>query len=205
MNKLTLYLSFVMALFMFSACASQPKSTVKADSTVIYADEDSGYKATVVMEFFKKTNKSITHNSELAVVVGGKISNALKDINVNIDYPSVVTSEFTSRGDIDMIKEGALVAKREKKNLVFFMDVQIHKRMETLDGDRIINTSINSWLVDASKKKLVFRILKKGSKVVGSDASLAEVDDAVREAVIYAANALGEETSRLLKDYLSAA
>ncbi len=205
MNKLTLYLSFVMALFMFSACASQPKSTVKADSTVIYADEDSGYKATVVMEFFKKTNKSITHNSELAVVVGGKISNALKDINVNIDYPSVVTSEFTSRGDIDMIKEGALVAKREKKNLVFFMDVQIHKRMETLDGDRIINTSINSWLVDASKKKLVFRILKKGSKVVGSDASLAEVDDAVRGALIYAANALGEETSRLLKDYLSAA
>ena len=205
MNKLTLYLSFVMALFMFSACASQPKSTVKADSTVIYADEDSGYKATVVMEFFKKTNKSITHNSELAVVVGGKISNALKDINVNIDYPSVVTSEFTSRGDIDMIKEGALVAKREKKNLVFFMDVQIHKRMETLDGDRIINTSINSWLVDASKKKLVFRILKKGSKVVGSDASLAEVDDAVRGALIYAANALGKETSRLLKDYLSAA
>ena len=104
-----------------------------------------------------------------------------------------------------MIKEGALVAKREKKNLVFFMDVQIHKRMETLDGDRIINTSINSWLVDASKKKLVFRILKKGAKVVGSDASLAEVDDAVRGALIYAANALGEETSRLLKDYLSAA
>ena len=205
MNKLTLYLSFVMALFMFSACASQPKSTVKADSTVIYADEDSGYKATAVMEFFKKTNKSITHNSELAVVVGGKISNALKDINVNIDYPSVVTSEFTSRGDIDMIKEGALVAKREKKNLVFFMDVQIHKRMETLDGDRIINASINSWLVDASKKKLGFRLLKKGSKVVGSDASLAEVDDAVRGALIYAANALGEETSRLLKDYLSVA
>ena len=205
MNKLTLYLSFVMALFMFSACASQPKSTVKADSTVIYADEDSGYKATVVMEFFKKTNKSITHNSELVVVVGGKISNALKDINVNIDYPSVVTSEFTSRGDIDMIKEGALVAKREKKNLVFFMDVQIHKRMKNLAGDRIINASINSWLVDASKKKLVFRLLKKGSKVVGSDASLAEVDDAVRGALIYAANALGEETSRLLKDYLSAA
>jgi hypothetical protein len=168
MNKLTLYLSFVMALFMFSACSSQPKPTVTADSTVIYADD-------------------------------------LKDINVNIDYPSVVTSEFTSRGDIDMIKEGALVAKREKKNLVFFMDVQIHKRMETLDGDRIINASINSWLVDASKKKLVFRLLKKGSKVVGSDASLAEVDDAVREALIYAANALGEETSRLLKDYLSAA
>ena len=205
MNKLTLYLSFVMALFMFSACASQPKSTVKADSTVIYADEDSGYKATVVMEFFKKTNKSITHNSELAVVVGGKISNALKDINVNIDYPSVVTSEFTSRGDIDMIKEGVLVAKREKKNLVFFMDVQIYKRMKTLDGDRIINVSIDSWLVDASKKKLVFRLLKKGSKVVGSDASLAEVDDAVRGALIYAANALGKETSRLLKDYLSAA
>ena len=205
MNKLTLYLSFVMALFMFSACSSQPKPTVKADSTVIYADEDSGYKATAVMEFFKKTNKSITHNSELAVVVGGKISNALKDINVNIDYPSVVTSEFTSRGDIDMIKEGVLVAKREKKNLVFFMDVQIHKRMKTLAGDRIINASINSWLVDASKKKLVFRLLKKGSKVVGSDASLAEVDDAVREALIYAANALGEETSRLLKDYLSAA
>ena len=205
MNKLTLYLSFVMALFVFSACASQPKSTVKADSTVIYADEGSGYKATVVMEFFKKTNKSITHNSELAVVVGGKISNALKDINVNIDYPSVVTSEFTSRGDIDMIKEGALLAKREKKNLVFFMDVQIHKRMKNLAGDRIINASINSWLVDASKKKLVFRLLKKGSKVVGSDASLAEVDDAVREALIYAANALGEETNRLLKDYLSAA
>ena len=40
---------------------------------------------------------------------------------------------------------------------------------------------------------------------MGSDASLAEVDDAVREALIYAANALGEETSRLLKDYLSAA
>ena len=40
---------------------------------------------------------------------------------------------------------------------------------------------------------------------MGSDASLAEVDDVVRGALIYAANALGKETSRLLKDYLSAA
>ena len=71
MNKLTLYLSFVMALFMFSACASQPKSTVKADSAVIYADEASGYNATAVMEYFKKTNEEqwLINNNKMVFVL----------------------------------------------------------------------------------------------------------------------------------------
>lgn len=193
-------------VFVISGCAGTQVKT-KADDTSggIYTGEDTRYKVTALMEFYKRTNKSISHNSDLAMVVGSEISNALKDINVNIAFPSVVASEFTSRGEINMIREGVRIARLENKDLVLFLDVQINKRGRASGGKRLVEVSIDAWAIDVKQEKIIFKLSKKGDKTLRQDAGKSAIDRAVREAAIETANELGTETSRLLSRYLSVA
>lgn len=202
MNKRPSFLLGLVALVLLSACASQPDTRVDPVAGGVYSGDDSEYTTTAVMEIFKKTNNSLSHNSELALAVGGVISNSLRDIEVNVAYPTTLENEFTSRGNIDMVREGVEVARKENKNYVLFLDIQTHKRRKTVDGDRVVNAIIDAWLVDAENKKLVFKLSQKGSKVVGEDARIAEVNDAIRELLLSASETLGKEASRLFDAYL---
>jgi hypothetical protein len=204
MNKKPLLFLGLVALFMLSACASQPDTRIDPTAGGVYSDSDSGYTTTAVMEIFKKTNNSLSHNAAMAVDVGGVISNALRSVKVNVAYPSFVDSEFKARGNIDMVKEGVAVARKENKNFVLFLDIQTHKRRKTVDGDRIANAIIDAWLVDAENEKLVFKLSQKGSKLVDEDARLTEINDSLRELLLSASEELGKEASRLFEAYLSA-
>lgn len=192
-------------VFVISGCATTQEKT-KADdkSAGVYTGQDTRYKTTAVMEFYKKTNNSISHSSDLAMVVGSEISNALKEINVNIAFPSVVFSEFTARGEINMINEGVRIAKQEKKDLVLFLDVQTSKRGKINNKKKLVDVSISAWIIDAKQKKIVFKLSEKGSKTLKKDAGKSDMDNAVRETLIDTANVIGKEISRLLSDYLSA-
>lgn len=204
--KKTSLCAALIAVFLASGCAT--KAPVKTETGVetggVYSDKDTGYKTTAVMEFYKRTNMSVSHNSSLALAVGSEVSNALREFRINIAYPSVVNSEFTSRGEIDMVNEGVRVAKMEKRDLVLFLDVQVQKRGRTGEGDRNINVSIDSWAVDARNKKLVLRLSKVGSRVMETGANLADVEKGIRETLIDKAREMGEEVGKLLEAYLAA-
>ncbi|MBI5187446.1 MAG: hypothetical protein HZA01_17205 [Nitrospinae bacterium] len=206
MKKMSLCAAAIAAL-LASGCASKHPIATATDKTAagIYTDKDSFDRAAAVMEFYKRTNQSLSHNSDLALAVGGEITNALREILINVAYPSVVASEFTARGEIDMINEGVRVSKREKRNIVLFLDIQVRKRGKTGEGDKNVNVSIDSWAIDAKKKKIIAKLSKEGYREMGPDARLADVDLAVRETLIDTAREIGREISRLLNDYLPAA
>lgn len=208
MKKMSLCVVAI-AVLLASGCATKPAppvaTTTDTEKSGVYSDKEGGYKTTAVMEFYKRTTMSVSHDSGLALAVGSEVSNILRNFRINIAYPSVVTSEFTSRGEIDMVNEGVRVAKVEKKDLVLFLDVQVRKRGKTGEAGRNINVSIDSWAVDARNKKLVLRLSREGSRVMESGARLSDMDQAVRETLIETARDMGEEVGRLLQDYLSAA
>lgn len=194
------------AVLLVSGCATKPIATT-TDKTAagIYTDKDSPHRAAAVMEFYKRTDQSISHNSDLALAAASEVTNILRGIRVNVVFPSAVPGEFTARGNIDMVKEGVRISKEEKKDLVLFLDVQIRKRGRTEEDGRKILVSIDAWTVDAKKKKLILQLSREGSRAMEPGARLADVETAVRETVINTAKEIGSEIGRLLNDYLPAA
>lgn len=191
----------------FSACASAPEVLTKEEKREMTGKEASIYdesRQTTILEFVKTSSKSITNGSNLAMVVSKEFGKHFSDIRkVNLVFSNHPASEVTARGDLDWIREGVIVANREKGDIVVFIDCRVSKRArDPKTNKNAVSAVFTAWGVDPKKERHLFTYKSEEYGVLEDEATLGMVEEKLKETVSIVARRVGIDSADYINRYL---